>query len=105
MLETTSRANGLKSRVCARVEHVFARQKSRMDLFVRTIGIAQATTKIGPAADILGNRSASIVKGIRASTVTDLSTPTGLQNRIITTPNRCQIDGLSLPPTSIETSK
>ena len=33
----------------ARVEHVFAAQKDRMDLFIRTIGIARATTKIGMA--------------------------------------------------------
>ena len=31
------------------VEHVFAQQKSRMGLVVRTIGIARATTKIGMA--------------------------------------------------------
>jgi hypothetical protein len=32
-----------------RVEHVFAEQKDRMGLFIRTIGIARATTKIGMA--------------------------------------------------------
>ena len=31
------------------VEHVFAQQKSRMNPFVRTIGIARARTKIGMA--------------------------------------------------------
>jgi hypothetical protein len=31
------------------VEHVFAVQKDRMDQFIRTIGIARATTKIGMA--------------------------------------------------------
>lgn len=31
------------------IEHVFAHQKSRMGLFVRTIGIARATMKIGMA--------------------------------------------------------
>ena len=31
------------------VEHVFAQQKSRMGLFVRTIGMARARTKIGMA--------------------------------------------------------
>lgn len=49
MAETTRRANALKSKVRSRVEHVFAAQKDRMDLFVRTIGIARATTKIGMA--------------------------------------------------------
>jgi len=32
--------------VRARVEHVFARQKDQMGLFIRTIGIARAETKI-----------------------------------------------------------
>ena len=49
MSETTRRANGLKSKVRSRVEHVFAVQKHRMDLFIRTIGIARAKTKIGMA--------------------------------------------------------
>jgi len=49
MAETTRRANALKSKVRSRVEHVFADQKHRMDLFVRTVGIARATTKIGMA--------------------------------------------------------
>ena len=47
MSEATSRANGRRSKVRAFVEHVFAQQKSRMGLFVRTIGIARATSKIG----------------------------------------------------------
>ncbi len=49
MSETMRRANALKSKVRSHVEHVFAAQKDRMDLFVRTIGIARATTKIGMA--------------------------------------------------------
>jgi hypothetical protein len=47
MLETILRANNAKSKIRARVEHVFAEQKDRMGLFIRTIGIARATTKIG----------------------------------------------------------
>jgi IS5 family transposase len=47
--EAVRRANNAKSKVRSRVEHVFAAQKDRMDLFVRTIGIARATTKIGMA--------------------------------------------------------
>ena len=43
MPETTRRANALKSKVRSAVEHVFAVQKDKMDLFVRTIGIARAT--------------------------------------------------------------
>lgn len=42
----TAHANAAKSTVRARVEHVFARQKDQMGLFVRTIGIARAETKI-----------------------------------------------------------
>ena len=49
MPDVTRRANALKSKVRSHVEHVFAVQKDRMDLFVRTIGIARATTKIGMA--------------------------------------------------------
>jgi transposase, IS5 family len=45
----TARANARKSKVRAQVEHVFAEQKARMGLFVRTIGLARATTKIGLA--------------------------------------------------------
>jgi IS5 family transposase len=47
------RANAAKSKIRSRVEHVFAGQKHRMDLFIRTIGrtigIARATMKIGLA--------------------------------------------------------
>jgi hypothetical protein len=43
----TARANGRKSNVRAAVEHVFAQQKGPMGLFIRTIGLARATTKIG----------------------------------------------------------
>ena len=49
MPETRRRANALKSKVRSRVEHVFAAQKDKMDLFVRTIGLARATMKIGMA--------------------------------------------------------
>ena len=47
MSERASKANGKRSKVRAIVEHVFARQKGPMALFIRTIGIARATTKIG----------------------------------------------------------
>ena len=49
MGEATSRATGRRSRIRAFVEHVFAQQKSRMGLFIRTIGMARARTKIGMA--------------------------------------------------------
>jgi len=49
MAERTRRANARKSDVRSRIEPVFAEQKSRMGLFVRTIGIARARVKIGLA--------------------------------------------------------
>jgi hypothetical protein len=56
MPETMRRADNAKSKTRSRVEHVFAEQKDRMGLFIRTIGIARriigiarATTKIGMA--------------------------------------------------------
>src|SRR5262245_21923570 len=49
MPETMQRVNNAKSKIRARVEHVFAEQKDRMRLFIRTIGIARATTKVGMA--------------------------------------------------------
>lgn len=49
MPETMRCANNMKSTVRSKVEPVFAEQKSRMGLFIRTIGIARATTKIGLA--------------------------------------------------------
>ena len=49
MSPRTRRANALKSMVRSRVEHVFAAQKDKMGLFIRTVGIARATTKIGLA--------------------------------------------------------
>ena len=42
----TARANAARSVVRARVEHVFARQKDQMGLFIRTVGIARAKAKI-----------------------------------------------------------
>lgn len=49
MSERIARANGRRSKIRAFVEHVFARQKGTMKLFVRTIGITRARTKIGMA--------------------------------------------------------
>jgi IS5 family transposase len=47
MPEAVRRTNNAKSKVRARVEHVFAEQKDRMGLFIRTIGLARARIKIG----------------------------------------------------------
>lgn len=43
------RANRARSKVRSVVEHVFAEQKARMGLFVRTVGLARARVKIGMA--------------------------------------------------------
>ena len=45
----TRRANGRTSKIRAAVEHIFADQKSRMGLFIRTVGLARARMKIGLA--------------------------------------------------------
>lgn len=47
MPERIARANAKRSAVRSAVEHVFAGQKHRMGLVVRTIGIARARIKIG----------------------------------------------------------
>mgnify|MGYP001456750727 FL=1 len=49
MPEAMSRANGRRSKIRSAVEHVFARQKDKMKLFIRTIGIGRAKVKIGMA--------------------------------------------------------
>lgn len=42
----TALTNAARSTIRARIGHVFARQKDRMGLFIRTIGIVRAQTKI-----------------------------------------------------------
>lgn len=49
MAANVRRANNRRSQVRAHIEHVFAAQKHRMGLLVRTIGIERARTKIGLA--------------------------------------------------------
>jgi IS5 family transposase len=46
MPAATARANGRKSSIRARIEHVFAHQKNRFGLFIRTIGLARAEAKL-----------------------------------------------------------
>ena len=46
MPDHVRRGNSTKSKVRARVEHVFAQQKAKMGLFIRTIGIKRAEAKI-----------------------------------------------------------
>jgi hypothetical protein len=42
----TARANVAWSSIRARIEHVFAHQKNRLRLFIRTIGITRAEAKL-----------------------------------------------------------
>lgn len=47
MAERIAIANAARSRVRARVEHVFAQQKDRLGLIIRTVGLKRAEAKIG----------------------------------------------------------
>ena len=47
--ERIARGNAKRSVIRSAVDHVFARQKPRIGLIVRTIGIARAHIKIGMA--------------------------------------------------------
>jgi transposase, IS5 family len=49
MSEMTSKANGRRSKIRSAIEHVFARLKGPMKLFIRTVGITRARIKIGMA--------------------------------------------------------
>ena len=49
LAEYIAKANSKRSKTRAHVEHVFAGQKHRMGLIVRTIGIARARITIGMA--------------------------------------------------------
>ena len=49
MPEAMLRANGRRSKVRSAVEYVFARQKDKMKLFIRTVGLSRAKVKIGMA--------------------------------------------------------
>ena len=49
MPKPLAQANGVKSKVRAAVEHVFAHEKGPMGLVIRTIGMARARVKIGLA--------------------------------------------------------
>ena len=47
--EQQAKANASRARIRSGIEYVFAAQKHRMALFVRTIGLARAQVKIGMA--------------------------------------------------------
>ena len=44
-----ARGNATRARVRSRVEHVFAAQKCRLGLIIRTVGMVRAGVKIGLA--------------------------------------------------------
>ena len=67
MPERTAKANAAKSAVRARVEHVFAHQKDKMGLFIRTIGIRRAEAKI-TLANLTYNMNRLIFHERRAAT-------------------------------------
>jgi IS5 family transposase len=56
MLVAMSRANGRRSKIRAAVEHVFARQKDKMKLFIRTIPWPKADASIRHEAVSTGPR-------------------------------------------------
>lgn len=65
--ERIARANTRRSKIRAQVEHVFAGQKHRMGLIVRTIGIARATIKIGMANLVYNFQRLAWLEGRTAS--------------------------------------
>ena len=68
MARNIARANGETLKVCAAVEHVFARQKGPMGLMVRKIGLARARMKIG-LADLIYNMNWAVwLTGSRTKT-------------------------------------
>lgn len=67
MPERTAKANAAKSKVRARVEHVFAQQKDKMGLFIRTIGLRRAEAKI-TLANLVYNMNRLIFHERRAAT-------------------------------------
>jgi IS5 family transposase len=67
MPQATARANARKSSIRAAVEHVFAHQKNRFGLFIRTIGIARAAAKL-TLANLAYNMDRLIFHERRAAT-------------------------------------
>ena len=67
MPQATARANARKSAIRAAVEHVFAHQKNRFGLFIRTIGIARAEAKL-TLANLAYNMDRLIFHERRAAT-------------------------------------
>ena len=67
MPEATARTNARKSSIRAAVEHVFAHQKNRFGLFIRTIGLARAEAKL-TLANLAYNMDRLIFHERRAAT-------------------------------------
>ena len=67
MAQSVARANARKSAVRSAVEHVFAEQKHRRRLFVRTIGLVRARLKIG-LANLAYNMRRAVWLNRRAAT-------------------------------------
>ncbi|BCI65814.1 hypothetical protein AAJCM20276_04380 [Acetobacter aceti] len=61
------RSNAGKSVIQSRVEHVFADQKSQTGLFVRTVGIARTTRRIGLANIVYHIRRFLLLERINAA--------------------------------------
>jgi hypothetical protein len=66
MPNSIRRANNANSKIRSRVEHLFAQQKDRMDLFIRTIGIALATITIGMGNFVYINKRLLCLRRIAA---------------------------------------
>lgn len=66
LADQRARANAARSKVRSQVEHVFAAQKHVMGLFVRTIGLARAKTKIGMANLVYNMKRLAWLEGRRA---------------------------------------
>ena len=75
MSQRTSRANGRRSAVRSKVEHVFARQKGPMRLFIRTIGLVRAKVKIGMAQPGLQSHASRLASAARCARMTAKSPP------------------------------
>jgi IS5 family transposase len=67
--EHIARANAKRSAVRSAVEHVFAGQKHRMGLFIRTIGIARARIKIGMANLAYNFQRLRMARGARCARI------------------------------------
>ncbi|CAM3314763.1 Transposase [Komagataeibacter xylinus] len=61
------KSNAGKSVIRSRVEHVFADQKSKTGLFIRTVGISRATMRIGLANIVYNMRRLLFLERLNAS--------------------------------------